>query len=97
VSRDVKKKAMWFAIPMQWREQKNHYDDCYFCTVNVAGHNKKNKKGIIYPNLLSVLRPVSRGTNLPVPSQPDNLSDECESVLCNRTLNISSHINMTDQ
>jgi len=58
---DGKRKAMPFAIPMQWREQKNYYDDCYFCMVNVAGYNKKNKKGITYPNLLSAIRPVPHG------------------------------------
>jgi hypothetical protein len=25
---DGKRKAMPFAIPMQWREQNNNYDDC---------------------------------------------------------------------
>jgi hypothetical protein len=42
---DGKRKAMPFATPMQWREQKNQNDDCYFCMVNVAGYNKRNKKG----------------------------------------------------
>ena len=58
---DGKRKAITFAIPMQRRKQKNHYDDCYFCMVNVAGYNKKNKKGIAYPNLLSAIRPVPHG------------------------------------
>jgi hypothetical protein len=70
---------MPFAMPMQWREQKNHYDDCYFCTINVTGYNKKNKKVIKYPNLLSAIRPVPHGPDLPVPSPHDNLSDESES------------------
>ncbi|XP_025417822.1 uncharacterized protein LOC112688704 [Sipha flava] len=30
-----RKSSMPFAIPMVWREQKNHYNDCYFCNVNV--------------------------------------------------------------
>jgi hypothetical protein len=84
---DGKRKTRPFAIPMQWREQKNHYDNCYFCMVNVAGYNKKTKKGITYPNLLSAIRPVPNGPDLPVPSPPDNVGDESE----------SSHINMTDQ
>jgi hypothetical protein len=75
---DGKQKAMPFAIPMQWHEQKNHYDDCYFCMVNIAGYNKKNKKGIKYQNLLSAIQPVPRRPDLPVPSPPDNLSDESE-------------------
>jgi hypothetical protein len=76
---DRKWKAMSFAIPTQWREQKNHYDDCYFCIVNVTSYNTKNKKGIKYPNLLSAIRPIPHGTDLSVPSPPDNLSDESES------------------
>ena len=36
-----KPKQMRFGIPMIWREQKNHVDDCYFCMVNVKGFNKK--------------------------------------------------------
>ena len=64
---------------MQWREQKNHYDDCYFCIVSVTGYNKKNKKRIKYLNLLSAIRPVPHGPDLPVPSAPDKLSDESES------------------
>jgi hypothetical protein len=96
---DGKRKAMPFAITMQWRVQKNHYEGCYFCTVNIAGYNKKNKKGFKYPNLLSAIRPVPHGPDLPVPSPRDNLSDESESSSCNRTLKkcISSHINMKDQ
>jgi hypothetical protein len=70
---------MPFAIFMQWREQNNHYDDCYFCMVNFAGYNKKNKKGITYPNLLSAIRPVLHRPDLPVPSPPYNVSDESES------------------
>jgi hypothetical protein len=38
------RKAMPFAIPMQWRERRNNHDDCYFCVVNLTGYNKKNKK-----------------------------------------------------
>jgi hypothetical protein len=78
---DGKRKAMPFAILMQWHEQKNHYDDCYFCMVSVAGYNKKKKKkkGITFPNLLSAIRPVPDGPDLPVPSPPDNLSSESES------------------
>jgi hypothetical protein len=34
---------------------------------------------ILNPNLLSALRPVPHGPDLPVPSPPDNLSDESES------------------
>jgi hypothetical protein len=73
---DGKRKAMPFAIPVQWREQKNHYDDWCFCMVNVTGYNKKNKKEIKYPNRLGAIRPVPHGPDLPVRSPPDSLSDE---------------------
>ena len=42
--------------------------------------NKKNKKGIKYPNLLLAIRSVPHGPDLPVPNPPDNLSDESEST-----------------
>jgi hypothetical protein len=47
--------------------------------VNVNGYNKENKKVIKYPNLLSAIRPVPHGPDLPGPSPPDNLSDDSES------------------
>jgi hypothetical protein len=47
--------------------------------VNVVGYNKKNKKGITYSNLLSAIRPVPHGPDLPVPSPPDNLRGGSES------------------
>jgi hypothetical protein len=75
---DGKRKAMPFAISIQWREQKNHYDDCYFPMVSVTGYNKKNKKGIKYPNIISAVQPVPHGLDLPLSSVPDNLSDESE-------------------
>jgi hypothetical protein len=47
--------------------------------VNVTGYSKKHKKGIKIPNLLSAIRLVPHRPDLPVPSPPDNLSDESES------------------
>jgi hypothetical protein len=64
---------------MQRREWNNHYDDCYFCMVNITGYNKKNKKGAKYLNLLSGIRPLPHRPDLPVPSPPDNFRDESES------------------
>jgi hypothetical protein len=53
--------------------------------VNVTGYNKKTKKGIKYLNLLSAIRPVPHGPELPVPSPPDNLSDESENSFLQST------------
>ena len=63
---------MPFAIPMIWREQKSHHDDCYFCKLNLSGYSSKNKNKIIYPNLDSARRPVAHDETLPVPIPPEN-------------------------
>jgi len=66
----VKKKAMPFAIPMVWREPKNHGDDFYFCSCNVQGYNSSNRKNIAYPDLPSARRPVAHNKDLSVPVPP---------------------------
>jgi hypothetical protein len=63
---------MPFAVPMIWREQKDHLTDCYFCMTNVSGYSSKNKKSIEYPNLASALRPVPHDDSLPVPKPPES-------------------------
>lgn len=73
------KKAFKFAVPMVWREQKNHSNDCYFCSIDVSGYNSKNKKVIVYPNLTSADRPVKHGPGLPVPEPPQSIDDVLQS------------------
>ena len=53
-----KKTALNFAVPMVWREPRNHADDCYFCLTNITGFNASSWKKIKYPNLRSAMRPV---------------------------------------
>ncbi|GBP82349.1 hypothetical protein EVAR_90984_1 [Eumeta japonica] len=43
---------MRFGVPMQWKEQKNHYDDCYFRCVNLRDVNFKK---MVYPDLQNLL------------------------------------------
>ncbi|KAI6658736.1 hypothetical protein LOD99_15059 [Oopsacas minuta] len=62
-----KEKHLPFGIPMIWRESKNHFDDCYFCMVNVMGCKKSDRHLLNYPNLESAIRPVPHCSDLPVP------------------------------
>ena len=73
---------MPFAVPMIWREPKDHIQDCYFCLVNVKGFSRKYRIKISYLNLDSVRRPVAHDASMPAPLPPKNglatLSDEVE-------------------
>ena len=64
--------AFNFAVPMVWREPRNHADDCYFCLTNINGFNASSRKKIKYPNLRSAMRPVPHSDDLPVPTPPVN-------------------------
>ncbi|GFX68536.1 uncharacterized protein TNCV_2432431 [Trichonephila clavipes] len=69
-----KKKSFRFAVPMIWREPKNHSDDCYFCSCSVQSFNLKNRKDISYSTIiLSAIRPAPHGPDFPIPSPPDTL------------------------
>ncbi|XP_066463509.1 uncharacterized protein [Eleutherodactylus coqui] len=74
------KPSFRFAVPMIWREPKDHLTDCYFCAVNTTGFSSKNKHLIVYPNLDSAIRPVPHDSSLPVPVTPidglDSVEDE---------------------
>lgn len=62
-----KRKSMSFGVPMVWREQRNHLDDCYFCQVCVKGYNRHKKRLIEYPNIESARRPEKHSEDVPVP------------------------------
>ena len=67
-----KKKSMPFAIPMIWREPKDHTTDCYFCLVNTKGFSAKTKNKIVYHSLESAMRPVPHDESLPIPAPPED-------------------------
>lgn len=62
-----KRKKLAFGVPMVWREQRNHVDDCYFCLTKTSGYSKKTRHTINYPNLDSAVRPVLHSDIVPVP------------------------------
>ena len=59
-----------FAIPMIWREQRDHGSDCYFCAFSVKGVSDRNRKRLPYPSLQSAIRPILHSPELPVPAPP---------------------------
>jgi hypothetical protein len=74
---------MPFAVPLVWREQKDHLTDCYFCLTKISRIFLKSKHSIQYPSLPSAVRPMLHSQDLPVSKPPekwtiddDNSDDE---------------------
>ncbi|KAI6651420.1 hypothetical protein LOD99_5227 [Oopsacas minuta] len=70
---------MQFAIPMIWREPRDHYTDCYFYLTDIKGITSKTKNNICYPNLQSTIRPVEHSTEFEVP-KPKKVSFDDDTV-----------------
>ena len=73
------KNKVLFAVPMVWREPKDHLTDCYFCMTDIAGYSTKSKNKIAYPDIQSAIKPVPHGPSMPLPIPPKlvtTLSDE---------------------
>ena len=68
---------MPFAIPMVWKERKDHITDCYFFMINLKGINHKNKNHVQYPDVPSAIKPIPHNPHLPVPEPDSNM--ECSS------------------
>ncbi|UYV81492.1 K02A2.6-like, partial [Cordylochernes scorpioides] len=64
---------MPFAVPMIWREPKDHSSDCYFCLTKTTGITSKSRHTVEYPDLPSAMRPVPHSDILPVPQPPENV------------------------
>ena len=66
---------------MVWREQKNLYDDCYFCLIDITGFSSKNKHTVVYPYLESARRPIPHDISLPIPiPMPQQINFESKMV-----------------
>lgn len=73
-----RRKSMPFAVPMIWREQKNHIDDCYFCLTKISGFTNKTKDSILYKDCESVDKPIGHSEDLPVPIPPYQNVQSCD-------------------
>ena len=60
------KKPLRFGIPVVWREPKNRFDNCYFCTVSAKRINRKYRNLLVYPNLESAIRLIPHCNEIPV-------------------------------
>jgi hypothetical protein len=83
------RKSMPFAVPMIWREQKDHVTDCYFCLTSISGFSSKNKKNIEYPNLSSATRPVAHSETLPVPKSPEFWTIDADEIVEDEPMELS--------
>ena len=62
---------MPFAVPMVWREQKDHLTDCYFCLTKIDGFNQKTRDKVKYKFVASAMQPYPHSDELPVPASPE--------------------------
>jgi len=60
------------AVPVIWKEQKDHPTDLYFCLTKIDGRNSKSKHTIVSHSIHSGLRPVEYDDSLPVPKPPQH-------------------------
>ena len=81
-----RRKSIPFAIPMVWREGKDHITDCYFCMINLRGINRKNKHHVQYPDVPSAIRPIPYCPDLPVPTPVGNMELSSKSEYSDMTV-----------
>lgn len=60
-------------VPKVWcinglGEPQNHYNNCYYCLVNIKGINKINRQKWSYSDLDSARRLVLHPEEIPIPS-----------------------------
>ena len=62
---------MKFAVPMIWKKQQYHVDDCYLCLAQLSsGINWYMKRKVYYPDLNSAQFTLPHSDIFPVPIPP---------------------------
>lgn len=64
-----------FKTPMIWRDPVNHQTNCYICLTNIFGFSSRNKDKIVYATVDSVVLPVPRSNEDPIPVAPGGEAD----------------------
>ena len=66
-------KSLRFGVSMVYREPNNHFNECYFCLVDLKGFNRHKKNTWNYPDLESARQPLPHCEEVSVPEFSDLL------------------------
>ena len=87
---------MPFAVPMIWREPKNHSQNSYFCLTKTKGFSFKQRDKIAYPNLDSARTPAPHDDSMPPPVPPQHGLDVTNSSAAEDNSDRLTSSNYTD-
>lgn len=76
------RKSMRFGVPMLWAPLEEHVKkNCYFCSVDTFGHNRKSKSILNYPaDLPSAIRPKPHSETRPIPIRVETVVTQANVV-----------------
>jgi len=91
--------SMPFAVPMIWREQRNHTNDCYFCLTNLTGYSVKTRHKIQYANVESISKPIPHSNDMPPPICPKNrtIMEDSASTISSKLTEVSEDNDIVSQ
>ncbi|KAL4104935.1 hypothetical protein QTP88_020211 [Uroleucon formosanum] len=73
----------------------NHFDDCYFCILNITGIDRNNRSKWKYPDLASARRPVPHSDENPIPTF-HQLPEIPEDKFCNSDVSDADRVSDSD-
>jgi hypothetical protein len=74
-------KLMRSALPMVWRQPREHLNNCYFCMTKITGFSRFSMHKMECPNIPITLRPVSHDDSVPLPKLPKSYTLDSDSEL----------------